>query len=183
MENLSPIQEKVLASIAAGDSASAAAAAAGIHRNTVGNWVRSSSAFRLALVHAQEVQQLHWREQAETRVAAAFATIDQIMADPEAPAGVRARLALAIIQIASTPIEAQDDLAPAAQDPGIEEDLEFADPCEPVQLAAGMCNEKPENLHNSAQSTPKIGRNQPCPCGSGRKYKFCCLGKPHRAAA
>ena len=21
----------------------------------------------------------------------------------------------------------------------------------------------------------KIGRNQPCPCGSGRKYKKCCL--------
>ena len=25
--------------------------------------------------------------------------------------------------------------------------------------------------------TPKIGRNQPCPCGSGKKYKLCCLGK------
>ncbi|KAB1441280.1 type I methionyl aminopeptidase [Pseudodesulfovibrio senegalensis] len=24
----------------------------------------------------------------------------------------------------------------------------------------------------------KIGRNDPCPCGSGRKYKQCCLGKP-----
>ena len=24
----------------------------------------------------------------------------------------------------------------------------------------------------------KIGRNDPCPCGSGRKYKKCCLGKP-----
>jgi hypothetical protein len=22
-----------------------------------------------------------------------------------------------------------------------------------------------------------IGRNDPCPCGSGRKYKKCCLGK------
>jgi preprotein translocase subunit SecA len=21
---------------------------------------------------------------------------------------------------------------------------------------------------------PKIGRNQPCPCGSGKKYKKCC---------
>ena len=26
----------------------------------------------------------------------------------------------------------------------------------------------------------KIGRNQPCPCGSGRKYKHCCW---HRARA
>lgn len=23
----------------------------------------------------------------------------------------------------------------------------------------------------------KIGRNAPCPCGSGRKYKQCCLAK------
>src|SRR5271157_885703 len=23
----------------------------------------------------------------------------------------------------------------------------------------------------------KIGRNEPCPCGSGRKYKHCCEGK------
>ncbi len=24
---------------------------------------------------------------------------------------------------------------------------------------------------------PKIGRNEPCPCGSGKKYKKCCLNK------
>ena len=24
----------------------------------------------------------------------------------------------------------------------------------------------------------KIGRNDPCPCGSGKKYKKCCLGRP-----
>jgi hypothetical protein len=24
----------------------------------------------------------------------------------------------------------------------------------------------------------KVGRNDPCPCGSGKKYKFCCLTKP-----
>lgn len=25
---------------------------------------------------------------------------------------------------------------------------------------------------------PKVGRNEPCPCGSGLKYKKCCMGKP-----
>lgn len=25
-------------------------------------------------------------------------------------------------------------------------------------------------------TTPKIGRNDPCPCGSGKKHKKCCLG-------
>jgi membrane protein implicated in regulation of membrane protease activity len=27
------------------------------------------------------------------------------------------------------------------------------------------------------RETPKVGRNDPCPCGSGKKYKFCCLMK------
>jgi SEC-C motif domain protein len=26
-------------------------------------------------------------------------------------------------------------------------------------------------------SAPKVGRNEPCPCGSGKKYKQCCLLK------
>ena len=26
----------------------------------------------------------------------------------------------------------------------------------------------------NARATPKVGRNDPCPCGSGRKFKKCC---------
>jgi uncharacterized protein YecA (UPF0149 family) len=26
----------------------------------------------------------------------------------------------------------------------------------------------------STASTKKVGRNDPCPCGSGKKYKKCC---------
>lgn len=26
----------------------------------------------------------------------------------------------------------------------------------------------------------KIGRNEPCPCGSGKKYKKCCMDKPEQ---
>jgi uncharacterized protein len=39
--------------------------------------------------------------------------------------------------------------------------------------------EQQTSLDNATikRSTPKIGRNDPCPCGSGRKYKKCCLGK------
>jgi preprotein translocase subunit SecA len=33
---------------------------------------------------------------------------------------------------------------------------------------------KPEPIRHTA---PKIGRNDPCPCGSGKKYKACCLRK------
>lgn len=27
----------------------------------------------------------------------------------------------------------------------------------------------------TVRTTPKVGRNEPCPCGSGKKYKKCCL--------
>ena len=27
----------------------------------------------------------------------------------------------------------------------------------------------------TTESMDKIGRNEPCPCGSGKKYKKCCL--------
>jgi tetratricopeptide (TPR) repeat protein len=32
------------------------------------------------------------------------------------------------------------------------------------------------------RASPKIGRNQLCPCGSGKKYKKCCLGRHDGAA-
>jgi hypothetical protein len=36
-------------------------------------------------------------------------------------------------------------------------------------------NKKQERLKN--ESKEKIGRNAPCPCGSGKKYKNCCMKK------
>jgi preprotein translocase subunit SecA len=32
----------------------------------------------------------------------------------------------------------------------------------------------PERLEPIKRETPKVGRNDPCPCGSGKKYKKCC---------
>ena len=31
---------------------------------------------------------------------------------------------------------------------------------------------------HAAPPARKVGRNEPCPCQSGRKFKQCCLGKP-----
>ena len=30
-------------------------------------------------------------------------------------------------------------------------------------------------LHSANENRPKVGRNDPCPCGSGKKFKKCCL--------
>ena len=35
----------------------------------------------------------------------------------------------------------------------------------------------PEPQALPLRTEPKIGRNAPCPCGSGKKYKMCCLNK------
>ena len=33
---------------------------------------------------------------------------------------------------------------------------------------------KEQKASHTIVKGPKIGRNDPCPCGSGKKYKFCC---------
>lgn len=49
------------------------------------------------------------------------------------------------------------------------------------QQQEGMSNQqtavKKEPIRNRAQ---RVGRNDPCPCGSGKKYKNCCMGKAGR---
>jgi uncharacterized protein len=37
--------------------------------------------------------------------------------------------------------------------------------------------QSPQTHAQIAHVSPKTGRNDPCPCGSGLKYKKCCLGK------
>jgi uncharacterized protein YecA (UPF0149 family) len=39
-------------------------------------------------------------------------------------------------------------------------------------LATGNYN----YLKSQVKKEEKIGRNDPCPCGSGKKYKKCCWG-------
>jgi len=41
-------------------------------------------------------------------------------------------------------------------------------------LPAQPAEEKVKPIH---REHPKVGRNQPCPCGSGKKYKHCCYPK------
>ena len=40
---------------------------------------------------------------------------------------------------------------------------------------AGVENESDDWHQPYVRATPKIGRNEPCPCGSGKKHKKCCL--------
>jgi preprotein translocase subunit SecA len=49
-----------------------------------------------------------------------------------------------------------------------------ADP-QPAQQAAGSAETSPQGSPKiPVRVGPKVGRNDPCPCNSGKKYKKCC---------
>ena len=51
--------------------------------------------------------------------------------------------------------------------------LQFTGP----NQGAAAAGEEAGKIKTVVRSEPKVGRNDPCPCGSGRKYKNCCLDK------
>lgn len=42
-------------------------------------------------------------------------------------------------------------------------------------FSTSQWDDLPESDQPYARKEAKIGRNEPCPCGSGKKYKRCCL--------
>ena len=42
------------------------------------------------------------------------------------------------------------------------------------QTLNGIANDGKETIKSAPKRVTKIGRNDPCPCGSGKKYKQCC---------
>ena len=59
------------------------------------------------------------------------------------------------------------------QDPGRK--LEAVhNPLQPVNKNTAVTKESQAHSTTVVRSTPKVGRNDPCPCGSGKKYKNCC---------
>ena len=44
-----------------------------------------------------------------------------------------------------------------------------------MEDAAAQAQYLRQNKHTIVRDNKKIGRNEPCPCGSGKKYKNCCL--------
>lgn len=57
--------------------------------------------------------------------------------------------------------------------------LEQSDP-EVADLIKWYCNlshaerAKMDGINTVRNTAPEVGRNDPCPCGSGKKYKKCC---------
>ncbi len=156
---LSATQQTVLAMIASGSNARQAAATAGVHRNTIANWLCLSE-FRQAFTLAQYEKAIFLREQAQSIAADAYAAIRALIADPGVPAGVRLKAALAIIDRASAPLPEVPEIVPNN-----------------AQSEAAPQEGEPLAVVPIRNVGPKIGCNDTCHCGSGLKFKRCCLGK------
>jgi hypothetical protein len=85
---VSPQQFDVICALSSGATITAAAEAAGIHRNTIVNWRRNSPPFQHAFAHAQYDRALFFREKTEGLVDLAFQTLQAILVDPGTPAAV-----------------------------------------------------------------------------------------------
>jgi len=59
-------------------------------------------------------------------------------------------------------------LTPQAQTPAIPQNVSYSSPADSSSTSTSAPQRK---IASSAQ--PKVGRNDPCPCGSGKKYKKC----------
>ncbi|MEA3490537.1 MAG: SEC-C metal-binding domain-containing protein [Campylobacterota bacterium] len=50
---------------------------------------------------------------------------------------------------------------------------------ESIEIHLGLRKEKTKLnvFQDNIEPFSKVGRNDPCPCGSGKKYKKCCIGR------
>ena len=169
---LSAQQLAVIGALSSGATIGAAQAS-DVHRNTINNWRRNSLPFQRALADAQYDKALLYREKLEELFDQAILALQSILLDPKASPSVRLKAALSITQMAIKPPE------PKKQVELIFENVHnpAQPPPEPDPPAPA-----PQIVHNSAQAPyrrehPKVGRNEICPCGSGLKFKRCCLNK------
>jgi len=169
---LSTQQIAVIDALSNGATATAAAAAAGVHRNTINNWRRNNLAFQFAFAHAQYDRALFYRERTESLVDKAYNALEALLADPKTPASVRLKAALYAIQL---------DLEKVRISPNppvtIDRDLNIVHPVHNSAQDAQSAQSAQSKPQPIRREHPKIGRNETCPCGSGLKYKRCCLNK------
>ena len=196
-EALTPEQLIVITALTEGVTSTNAAAQAGVHRNTIANWRRNSLFFREALADAQYDRALLFRDQMEERLALALETIDSVLHDPKASPSVRLKAAMFIIEKSLTPPPPRKQVPFDISEVQVHK---VHNPAQPPTAAPTQPEptravwHTPPIVHNPAQSaqsaqtpfrreTPKVGRNEACPCGSGLKFKRCCLGKANLSMA
>jgi hypothetical protein len=148
--------------LAAGQTITAAARSAGVHRATVHNWLSTDPAFRAEFDRIRHDLAWEMRDRLIELERLALEELQKILTDPAASPSVKLRAAMFILNRRPSPPAPESAVQP---DEIRHNSTPRHDP--PVESA----------------TTPP--RNSACPCGSGQKYKRCCgrNAPPHISAA
>ena len=100
--------------------------------------------------------------------------VEQLMASPRG--ALMADFGVFCQERGLSPDAAQDEMGGAMQelhDEWLETPRESLEGKRPSELLEGG-GLFPQKVETFRRESPKVGRNDPCPCGSGKKYKRCC---------
>ena len=162
--DLSPVQAQVIEALAQGQTVSAAAEKAGVHRTTIHHWIRTEPQFKAAVRIAQAEYSAELNDGIRELAARALLTLHDLLQDISTPPAVRLKTALAILQRPHAPNPGWHLPVPVVTEPA-----ETNHSATPIAVAT-----EPVAPRTQPQAPAPIARCAPCPCGSGRKYKRCC---------
>ena len=171
---LSPAQAQVIAALAQGRTVTAAAQDAGLHRNTIYNWLHEPE-FKTAAVEAQSEYVAILSDGMRDLAALALETLRNLLEDPKTPPAVRLKTALSILQRPHFPNRGwhlPERIEPPREQQVVDGLAEIKADYDAMRMTdaikASAVGQVPD-LPNQP-----IARSGPCPCGSGLKYKRCC---------
>jgi len=176
---LTPAQQKVVALLSAGATIAAAARAAGVHRNTVTNW-RRNPAVQAALTQDSQAKANVWLGETDPVVLlkAALALLElqrqAPLAVPEKAIRETADSVDAPCRPATMPGAVVQPAHNAAHGLATSHAARETNPIRGPATPQPSGTPRPSAIA-ALPHGPKIGRNHPCPCGSGKKFKRCCL--------
>jgi transposase-like protein len=176
---LSPAQAQVVAALAQGRTVTAAAQDAGLHRNTIYNWLHEPE-FKTAAGEAQSEYVAILSDGMRDLAALAVDTLRSLLEDPKTPPAVRLRTALAVLQRPHFPNRGwhlPERIEPPREQQVVDGLAEIKADYDAMRMTDAI---KASAVKQVAEvpdlPEPPIARNAPCPCGSGLKYKRCCGG-------
>jgi len=162
---LTAVQQQVLQTLVVGNSITAAAREAGIHRTTVHLWTRQHPHFARALLATRQEKADRLLDELTDLADLAINTFRHLLSDENASPATRLKAAMEIVKLIESQRPAQREATP--------EELKFDK------------IESEINLSQVAQAKPPmgVGRNAPCPCGSRLKFKRCCANPAAQSRA
>jgi|HubBroStandDraft_6_1064221.scaffolds.fasta_scaffold1532981_1 Homeodomain-like domain len=101
---LTPVQAQVVHALSQGVTITAAAQAAGLHRATIHNWLKTLPAFETAVNEARADYVLTLRDDLKSMSCLALSTLRGLLETNDTPAAVRLRAALAVLHRPEFPV-------------------------------------------------------------------------------